>query len=735
MPIFDIFVLVLVAIVLLGLAWVSEKVKDWLWNHVFKFLGFLFRTAIGLGVCLGLAVVLGIYVFTDWIPHLTLPEDQTPYWFGLMLWGMAVLAACSLAYSGIRRLFREEGSEQLVLEPVREPVRQSAFDEEYEPFPWGKVLKFEAVYMGVTTPILVVMYHLFWWDESLANWQHAGIGSLLCLLNLGLGFFLWLLFDAWLTARRERLQNEAYEREQEALRAERRLQVQMEAEREAQAEREAEAARPAEPPSDPWSDRTDAFNRPLMTPPERSDPFGSRLIPPNPASGGPTHSPAPGTRRMPPPNFGRPPVRSVEEEDMERHEPTPPRVIVGRREPVEDTGADRRPQRGWWKQNWRYVVGAMVVLALAGGGYWFWPKGEPSEQQKLVDQAAKMQAEDTLRTYMKADPVMSENCPNGWNDDCWRTLYDAKIELPPCVQVGRSQVNTTGASWWLDMDDRCIAEMVRQNAGNIKEAAARPSGEVEKFLFGTEINQRHAFEARDTARINVLLDDPALKREVILDFWRQDFVPWRILSHPSLTKGDLDGIYAEVQANGWYEAMPWLTINPNLDANLRGMWLMAPPLEAGEAGKTERERRVLLGLHQPNVPTGAVSFLVDQAVDEGNEGDLDLWKVLVKAAENGDLPAHRCRLSTDKAAEKDADKKHWPVCMKGQTWDFIAQMEWLSEQEGSPFASVPADWEALKYKCQWESAAGRHSGAVKNRAGKVTPSMSDASPANLPPEP
>lgn len=157
MPIFDIILFALVAVVLLGLAWLSEKIKDWLWSRLFKFLGFLLQTAIGLGLCFAAVVLVGIYVFTDWIPHLTPSEVQSPYWFRLMLWGAAVVAACSLAYSGIRRLLREEGSEQL----TEEPVRWNVLEPEPEPFPWKSLLKFEAVYMPLSSVIFTVLYYRF----------------------------------------------------------------------------------------------------------------------------------------------------------------------------------------------------------------------------------------------------------------------------------------------------------------------------------------------------------------------------------------------------------------------------------------------------------------------------------------------------------------------------------------------------------------------------------------------
>ncbi|MEK7540083.1 MAG: hypothetical protein AAB558_02445 [Patescibacteria group bacterium] len=568
MPIIDIFILVLVCVVLLGLAWLSERIKDWLWSHVFTVFRFLFKTTLG---CLGLCLVVGLsggYLVSAWFSTpdqiVVAAAPGFPGWFRLVIFGTAAVTLCALCISAYRRLSPDKSEDD----------------------PWGLV--------------------------SVAE-------------------------------------------------------------------------------------------------------------------------PAPSSRPMPPPTFGRAPARELKEHDMDMdmddiREPTPPRRPVGRA---------RRP----------FVVVGLVVLALAGVGYWAWSNREPSDQQQLVTQAAQLQAEDTLRAVMKTDPVLSKSCPQGWDNDCWRIL-DVKIELPPCIKV------TAEVGWWdslwgnsgssintaqVAMDNQCRAETIRQNGRSVEAKAEAKSEEPWLDLeFYTDVqghNQRKAFKAGDTVKIGLLLDDPALKREVILDFWHsRESVPWRILAHPSLTQGDLDGIYAEVQANGWYEAMTWLIINPNLDANVRGMWLMAPPLEAGEAGKTERERRVLLGLHQPNVPTGAVSYLVDQAVEEGQKGDLDLWKVLVKAAENGDLPAHRCRLSTDKAAEKDADKKNWPVCVKGQTWDFITQMKWYAEQEGSHFASVVADWEALKYKCQWEGSAGRHAGAVKNRVSKMTPKLADVSPANLPPE-
>lgn len=711
MIITDIILLVFVCVVLLGLVWLSEKAKDWLWSYVFRFLGFLFKTTLG---CLGLVLLVGTIV--GLVSSLLSAPDPIvvaaaeaqgqvaaspgfPDWFRLGIYGAAGATFCILCVSAYRRLSPDNSEEE---EPEEDP----------NAFPWKRCLLGTLGFSVPTTAVAMLLWlrHVVGSDPASgwSNWRYAVASGLFFLVAVLVGFCLWTIYELWRRGRQFRLEEAELLVEEQAAK-ERRLEQMANlaetAERLAQAEPLAEEARWRSPDPDD---------------PEPTDP-GVRFNPRNPASGGPTHSPALGSRPMPPPTFGRAPAREPEEHDMDDiHEPTPPRRPVGR---------GGRP----------FLVVGLVVLALAGVGYLAWSNHGPSDQQKLVTGSAQLQAEDTLRAVMKTDPVLSESCPQGWDNDCWRVLDAAKIELPPCVQVGQGQVNTTGASWWVAMDDSCRVETIRQNGRRVEAKAEAKAEEPWLDLeFYTDIqgyHQRKAFKAGDTAKINLLLEDPALKREVILDFWRQPEVPRRILAHPSLTKGDLDGIYAEVQANGWYDAMLWLIINPNLDANLRGKWLLAPQLETGEAGKIERERRVLLGLHQPNVPTGAVSLLVDQAVEEGQKGDLDLWKVLVKAAENGDLPAHRCRLSTDKAAERDAVKKQWPVCIKGQTWDFIAEMKGYAEQEGSPFASVVADWEALKYKCQWEGSAGRHSGPVKNRSSKMIPQLADVSPANLPPEP
>lgn len=409
---------------------------------------------------------------------------------------------------------------------------------------------------------------------------------------------------------------------------------------------------------------------------------------------------------------------------------------------VEDD--DDQSPTGWFqvqwervRQNWKWFVIPPVVLvlgALLGFALRSWWTQTPTPV--IPHHEVDLQAEDTLRTVMKTDPVLVRSCPQGWDDTCRFVLHWGQIELPPCVQMEQlGQVNTAGVSWFVGMDQACNTENIRQHRVRVTREAARPRSQVERIIFNTEVYQRSAFEARDTVKIEALLEDPALQREVILDFWAQVYVPWEILAHPSLTKDDLSGIYTEIQANGWYEAMPWLIINPNLDPNLRGMWVLGPPRLVGNPGQIERERKILLGLHQPHVPTGAVAFLVDEAVEQGLAGDMTLWEVMLKAAENGDLPVHHCRLPFDTVAATDPVTRDWPECIQGQTWDFISEMKWHAQQVGSPFAAVSTDWDSLKQKCEWESAAGRHSGAVKSRSGKVVPKLADVSPANMPPAP
>lgn len=449
-------------------------------------------------------------------------------------------------------------------------------------------------------------------------------------------------------------------------------------------------------------------------------------------------------RRTPPPPRGdgthRPEGPVVEWEETNDHstEPMYPDPEWPSREDdqageYEEEEPPEPPRRNWGRVA-GMVVGGMVVTGLILLGVYFliWaPRaGLADRQQAMRDAADQVAAESTGNALLAADPELSEFCPDGWNLDCWKAIQaaDPQATFPVCTVVIKNNTQETAL---FKMTEECREASLRQHWDE-QTAEREYTQEWDLGPVKVEVKDHNKiFESGNAININRLVVDPTLQRETILRHWTSQSVPWKILVHPSLTAADLSQIWGVVQARDWTQAEPWLVVNPKLEKNLRGAWVILP-----DGTPDERRYRILLGLYQPTgVPAGAVAYLVDQAIEDGTErGNTVLWNVLLEAAASGDIPAPRCRLETD----KDPTRKDYPVCYKtgaAMEWDFLRQMQDAQEANPALFPAPANGWDVLRVACQGAMIGGRHSKAATEaaKAGMVTPDLVDSSPLALEP--
>lgn len=346
-----------------------------------------------------------------------------------------------------------------------------------------------------------------------------------------------------------------------------------------------------------------------------------------------------------------------------------------------DQGQEPEPSPPTWLQRNRlYVFGCAVTLGvglITGGGIGLVRSNQAAADQRVVDASDKLVAWATADALIKGDQQMAELCPQGWNSDCASALsgHEPPISPPDCTM-------STGGFL---MDDACRAAFLRVKRGQIQARQGEP-GPLEQSLLGNQQYQEQIFREGDASRITLLITDPRLKREVILNHWTDPRVSYKILAHPALTGVDTAKIYGQIQASCRYDAMPYLLLNPNLDGTFRGAWLARSQRDPGL-----REQTILLGLQQPAVSADTVHFLVDQAVKDGQKGDLTLWNILLKAAANGDLPVDR-----------------------------VEQMKEAASANSS-FPSPDVSWEAATATCEWETTNGRHSASAQAAVHDLMP--------------
>lgn len=392
--------------------------------------------------------------------------------------------------------------------------------------------------------------------------------------------------------------------------------------------------------------------------------------------------------------------------------------------------APRAPQpQGSRAGGHQWKLAAALVVAVLVAGLFVYRNGAIQSQQTKADQAVvdhsnQLSAQVTVNAVIAADSRLAAFCPQGWDDSCADTFaaQTPPVSPPVCAVATLVPVSASNATAYTKadvvMDDACRAAWLKRKFHQSEVDRQQPS-RLEQVLLGTSAYQEEMF-AEDSSRIDLLKFDRRLSREVILKHWTDPGMGYKILAHPSLTPADCAQIYGVIQANGWLDAMPYLLINPNLDPGLKGAWIARP-----QADPAQREQTILLGLHQPSVAAGMIHYLVDQAIEDGNAGDLTLWNILLKAAANGDLPVNRCHLATD----KDQERQVLPVCGDATGWDFVQQMKEAQEANVAfPAPSAAGGWEVVHKACEWESMAGRHAKGSVAAAPLVVPKMADVLP-------
>lgn len=396
-----------------------------------------------------------------------------------------------------------------------------------------------------------------------------------------------------------------------------------------------------------------------------------------------------------------PPPRAERRIPMDDHEEPPRRAPVAWVEAEERDDAEEEHQAlGWDWSKIGMVAGLVGLLVVSVGLGYCWASGSgpwaKSETEHRVEWAAEQDRLYTLRLTLQEVvdstdvTAVHEACDSGWSEACGKALLAAKLALPACAAK---------------MDKACWAASLRFYRFGLEQAAEAeqvPTSWEEARLTDTRsgLVQEAVFASRNKPRIAILVQNPDLSREVILRHWNLEATPWDLLSHPALTPADVSKLWGEVQANGQQEeGLKYLLINPHIDPALVDAWVQAPA-----ATPLQREWNILFGLHLSTVPAKTSETLVVQAIKDVKElSHWELWNVLVKAGENGDLS---------------------PAALKSM------KKEW--ETKGSPLTAAVVDWDKLGGQCSYEFTAGRHSPTTIKRDANVVPQLDRLLPPNLP---